>query len=237
DPACDGKFPSLRGDWRDLMGSFDAGPLRTVYSDSLDSRVVTMERGPFCEAFRNALMTTTVQRRMPFIIHYAARGNFYPFFNVAPPDTGSVSPFAEGMYLCVTCPEGTQRITSDEIETETAGTFPGRYRVDEQVGACNEWGLAPLSDEALAPVSASVPTLLIAGGMDYVTPVSWAQLVSSRLSDSRVVVIDYLGHYPDGMANLECLDELIRAFLRAGTTVGLDISCVETMTPPPFTID
>jgi hypothetical protein len=70
--------------------------------------------------------------------------------------------------------------------------------------------------------------------MDYVAPVAWAQEVSSRLSDSRVVVIDYLGHFPEGVANMECLDALILAFLRAGTTVGLDVSCVETMTPPAF---
>jgi pimeloyl-ACP methyl ester carboxylesterase len=237
DPQCDLQFSSLRGEWRDFLASLDAAPVSAVYSDTADTRLVTLERGPFCEALRTLLMTTSMQRRMPFIIHRAAIGDFNPFFEVVSPLSGAVSPFAEGMYLCVTCPEGTQRITSDEIETETAGTFPGRYRVDEQVGACNEWGLTPLSDEALAPVSASIPTLLIAGSMDYVTPVAWAQQVSSRLTDSRVVVIDYLGHYPEGLANMECLDELIRAFLRAGTTAGLDDSCVETMTPPPFVLE
>ena len=70
--------------------------------------------------------------------------------------------------------------------------------------------------------------------MDYVTPVAWAQEVSSHLTDSRVVVIDYLGHYPDGVAHMECLDDMIRAFLRAGTTYQLDVSCVESMLPPPF---
>ncbi|MCI0451141.1 MAG: alpha/beta hydrolase [Candidatus Latescibacteria bacterium] len=237
DPLCDQAFPSLRGEWRDLLASFDAGPVNAIYHDSLDTRLVALERGPFCEGLRTLLMTTPVQRRLPYILHRAAEGDFFPFFSLVSPDSGEASPFAEGMYLCVTCPEGTQRITSDEIEIETAGTFLGRYRVDEQVGACNEWGLPPLSDEALAPVSASIPTLLLAGGMDYVTPVEWAQHVSSRLTDSRVVVIDYLGHYPDGMANMGCLDELIRAFLRAGTTVDLDISCVDTMTPPPFALE
>lgn len=237
DPQCDASFPSLRGECRDLLASFDAGPLGAVYHDSLDTRLVTLERGPFCEALRTLLMTTPMQRRVPFLIHRAARGDFYPFFGVVSPDSGDASPFAEGMYLSVTCPEATQRISIDEIEIETAGTFAGRYRVEEQVGACNEWGLSPLSEEALTPVSASIPTLLIAGGMDYVTPVAWAQQVSSRLTDSRVVVIDYLGHFPDGVANMGCLDDLIRAFLRAGTTVGLDISCVETMTPPPFAVE
>ncbi len=233
DPACGAKFPSLRTEWQTLLDSFEDGPVRAVYTDSLDTRLVTIERGPFCEALRSVMITTPMQRRMPFIIHSAAQGNFYPFFAVAPPDS-SDSPFAEGMYLSVTCPEGTQRITSDDIESETAGTFLGRYRIDQQIGACNQWGTTALSDEELTPVTAAIPTLLMAGGMDCVTPVAWAQQVSSRLSDSRVVVVDYLGHYPDGVANMECFDAVIRAFLRAGTTVGLDVSCIETMTPPPF---
>jgi hypothetical protein len=79
-----------------------------------------------------------------------------------------------------------------------------------------------------------VPTLFIAGGMDYVTPIVWAQQVSSRLTDSRVVVVDHLSHLPDGLANMTCLDVLVLSFLQAGTTVGLDVSCVDAMVPPPF---
>lgn len=234
DPHCGEAFPSLRTEWKNLLARFDAGPVRVVYSDSADTRMVTLERGPFCEAMRGLLTSTTTQRRVPFIIHSAANENFYPFFDPVIPDSAATSPYAEGMYLSVTCPEGTQRTQNDEIDSETAGTFLGRYGVDQQIGACAEWPTVALSDEALQPVTASVPTLLLAGGMDYVTPVAWAQEVSSRLSDSRVVVIDYLGHFPEGVAHMECLDALILTFLKAGTTVGLDVSCVETMTPPPF---
>jgi pimeloyl-ACP methyl ester carboxylesterase len=233
DPSCGGKFPSIRGDWEALLDAFEGGTVSTVYADTVDTRLVTLQRGPFFEALRTMLITTDSQRRVPYIVHHAAQGDFYPFFKLVSPDSSN-SPFAEGMYLCVTCPEGTQRISEDEIVSETAGTFLGRYRVDQQIGACNQWPTDALADETLQPVTASIPTLLIAGGMDYVTPIAWAQEVSSRLSDSRVVVIDYLGHYPDGVTNMECYDTLIRAFLRAGTTVGLDVSCIETMLPPPF---
>ncbi len=233
DPLCGDAFPSIRSDWEALLDAFADGSEGAVYSDTSDTRLVTLQRGPFFEALRTLLITTEYQRGVPYIVHHAAQGDFAPFFSIVSPDSGE-SPFAEGMYLCVTCPEATQRISEDEIESETAGTFLGRYRVDQQAGACKLWPTVALSDDALAPVAASIPTLLIAGGMDYVTPMVWAQEVSSRLSDSRVVVIDYLGHYPDGVANMECYDALILAFLDAGTTVGLDASCVESMLPPPF---
>jgi pimeloyl-ACP methyl ester carboxylesterase len=234
DPDCGGSFPSLRSDWKSLRASFDAGPVKAVYRDSTGVRRVQLERGPFFESLRSLLMTTPVQRRIPFVIHRAAKGDFQPFFGLVPPGAIVHSPLAEGVYLSVVCPEATLRIMADEIDAETAGTFAGRYRVDRQIAACEEWQATALPDEAMQPVSASIPTLLVAGGMDYVTPIAWAREVSSRLSDSRVVVVDHMAHYPDGLAHMECLDALIRAFLRAGTTVGLDASCVETMTPPPF---
>jgi pimeloyl-ACP methyl ester carboxylesterase len=163
DPHCGEAFPSLRTEWKDLLARFEAGPVSVVYTDSADTRMVTLERGPFCEAMRTLLISTTTQRKVPFIIHRAANENFYPFFDAVVPDSGATAPFAEGMYLSVTCPEGTQRIQNDEIDSETAGTFLGRYRVDQQIGACAEWPTVAWSDEALQPVTASVPTLLLAG--------------------------------------------------------------------------
>jgi pimeloyl-ACP methyl ester carboxylesterase len=237
DPSCGGKFSSIRNDWETLQESFEQGSVSVVYSDSLDRRLVTLQRGPFFEAFRTLLLMPATQRQVPRIVHRAAHGDFAPFFKLIPPDSSTTSPFAEGLYLCVTCPEGTQRITADEMESETARTFLGRYRVQNQMEACDVWPTRALSEEVFTPVTANIPTLLLAGGMDYVSPVSWAQEVSSRLTDSRVVVIDYMGHIADGLDNVPCLDALIRAFLSAGTTAGLDASCVEAMTPPPFTVD
>jgi len=237
DPSCGGKYPSIRNDWETLLESFQQGSVSTVYSDSLDRRLVKLERGPFFEAFRTLLLMAATQRQVPRIVHHAARGDFAPFFALVPPDSTTSSPFAEGLYLCITCPEGTQRITADEVASETANTFLGAYRVENQMQACSLWPTAALPDDALTPVTANIPTLFLVGGMDYVAPVAWAQEVSSRLTDSRVVVIDHMGHVADGLSNIECLDALIRSFLSAGTTAGLDASCVETMAPPPFAVD
>ena len=237
DPSCGTKFPSIRNDWETLQDSFERGSVSVVYSDSLDRRLVTLERGPFFEAFRTLLLMPATQRQVPRVVHHAAHGDFAPFFKLIPPDSTTTSPFAEGLYLCVTCPEGTQRISADEMESETARTFLGRYRVENQMEACLAWPTSALPEETFAPLTATIPTLLLAGGMDYVAPVAWSQEVSSRLSDSRVVVVDYMGHLADGLANVGCLDALIRAFLSAGTTAGLDASCVEAMAPPPFTVD
>jgi pimeloyl-ACP methyl ester carboxylesterase len=169
------------------------------------------------------------------LIHHAAQNDFQPFLQLALAGGGGF--IAEGMYLCVTCPEGTMRIAPDEIDRATARTFPGRWRVDQQVGACAAWGLAALPDDDFEPVTSTIPTLFIAGGMDAVTPIAWAQEISSRLTNSLVLVIDHLGHFPDGLEHMECYDAVIAQFFEKGSVVGLDASCFDTMFPPAFTTE
>ena len=236
DPDCGRAFPSLRREWTEVLARLEADPVRIEYVDSTGARMVVIRRGPFCEALRSAMYTTPLQRRIPFIVHQAAQDDFQPFLRMALSGDGAGF-IAEGMYLCVTCPEGTARIAADEVERATARTFLGRWRVDQQVGACVAWGLAPLADDDLRPVSSNVPTLFISGGMDAVTPVAWAQEISSRLTNSLVLVIDHLGHFPDGLEHMECYDAIIAQFFRSGSVAGLDTSCLDAMTPPGFVIE
>lgn len=235
DPDCGRAFPSLRREWTEVLERLDAQAVRTEYVDSTGARMVVIRRGPFCEALRSLMYATPLQRRVPFIIHQAAQDDFQPFLRLAL--SGDGGSLAEGMYLCVTCPEGTARLVPDEIERASARTFLGRWRVDQQAIACAEWGLAPLSDDDLAPVTSDIPTLFVNGGMDGVTPVAWAQEISSRLTNSLVVVIDHLGHFPDGLEHMECYDSVIARFFETGSVVGLDTSCIEGMTPPAFAIE
>lgn len=236
DPACGGAFPSLRREWSELLERLDLAPVHYEYIDSTGAAsLVEIRRGPFCEGLRRLLYAVVTQRRIPFIIHEAAHENFKPFLDAVLPAPGW--PIAEGMYLCVTCPEGTLRIVPDEIDGATANTFSGRWRVDQQIGACVAWGLVPVDEAELAPVSGLIPTLFIAGGMDAVTPVAWAQEISSRLTHSLVLVVDHLSHDPSGLANMECYDRVIAGFFAKGSVVGLDTGCFETMTPPPFVLE
>ncbi len=236
DPDCGRAFPSLRRDWATLLETFDARPtVNAQYHDSTGTRNVALERGPFFDTLAGLLITPATQRRIPLMIHEAAAGNFQPFLDVAlSSDEGA---FAEGMTLSVICREGTAQISPGEIEAATAGTFEGRYLVDRQIAMCSEWGLDAVPESDLRPVTSEIPTLLIAGAMDFVTPVSWAQEVSSRLTHSLVLVIDHMGHLPGGLDHMECFHGVVEQFFKSGSIIGLDTSCFQTMLPPDFQIE
>jgi pimeloyl-ACP methyl ester carboxylesterase len=102
--------------------------------------------------------------------------------------------------------------------------------------ACEHWRVPKVKlDYAQAPLP--TPTLLLAGERDYVTPVAWAQRVAEQLPNGRLLTVPWLGHVPDGLDNMDCLDGLVAAFLEAPDSKRLDTTCIGTMHPPPFAID
>jgi pimeloyl-ACP methyl ester carboxylesterase len=226
DPVCHQAIPDPAADIAMLRRKFGAGRVTAAFQ----GRPVAIESGPFWEAVRGQLMTTVSQRRVPWLLHQAAHGNFEPFLTATAgkPDDGW-----NGLLLSVSCPEDTLRISSSELVPLTRTVF-GVYRVKRQIAACTAWGVAARGRLRSEFVDSDAPVLLMAGDMDAVTPVQWGRDVAAHLPHSRLVVIPELGHFPDGLSHMECYDQIIARFFESPGVGGLDLSCVETMHPPQF---
>lgn len=234
DAPCHAAFPQLRQEWTQVLERLDNGPIETTFTSKEGVSEVNIERGAFGEAFRSHLLTTPGQRKMPYVIHQMAAGNFQPFLASLMPLEGSE--IAGGMYLSVMCAEDSLRITPEERTERSAGTFLGTYRVDEQINACREWGATALPDAQFPALTSDVPVLLMAGSMDYVTPDRWASEIARGLPNGRVIVFEGLGHFPIGLDGMECYDRLIADFFEQGSAAALDPGCKAGMKPPPFVL-
>ena len=242
DPACSAAYPDLAGDWRRLLGRLDQGPIPVTARDENGEATWTgtLERGPFGEAFREILASTGSQLRAPGIIHAAASGDFGPLFAELGTGSAGDDPFSLGLYFSVACAEGTARIDLETIDGIVAGTFLGRHRVDQQLGACAQWPTAEPPAEIFEPVEADVPVLLLAGDRDYVTPPAWAHQVARTLPRARVLVMPYGGHYywdwgADSDAG-DCFDQLTEQFWDDPDPDHLDTGCLENVEHPPFEV-
>ena len=100
-------------------------------------------------------------------------------------------------------------------------THRGRYLVDEYRRACAQWPAARITPEFATPVKSAVPTLLISGYFDPVTPPSFADAVARTLTVSRRVVS------PDGAHGSVdgCPKEAALFVLRTGTLDGMPDVC------------
>ncbi len=135
------------------------------------------------------------------------------------------------MLLSVTCGEDLSRITDDEILRFTLGTFLGDDRIRQQMDVCEFWPKSDIPENFGDPVSVGVPTLLLSGTMDPVTPPIWGTKAASHLPNSLHLVVPGAHGVGGG-----CIRSIEKQFLESGLINNLDISCLDFIESIPFKI-
>lgn len=98
-------------------------------------------------------------------------------------------------------------------------------------GICDVWDVPAVDSPDRAPVHSGVPTLLLAGEYDPVTPLAWAELAAETLTDVQVYEFPGAGH--GVFRTSSCARSMIAAFLE-DPTAAVDAGCIATMPPPDF---
>ena len=80
------------------------------------------------------------------------------------------------------------------------------------------------------PVESSIPTLLLAGAYDPITPSGFAEAVAPGFSAGQIVVLPHAGH---GVITDDCGVEIALGFLDAPDN-AVDTGCVAGSTQPPW---
>jgi pimeloyl-ACP methyl ester carboxylesterase len=241
DASCGRAFPRLGEELAQVLSRLEREPASAEVDDPQTGRPVrvTLSRDVFAEDLRFLLYTADSAAAFPFVVHRAFEGDFRPFVRVALRwETALRSILAFGMHLSVTCAEDVPFLPPEEgIAAAVAGTHLGDFRVRQQLAACREWPRGEIPAAYHEPVTAQVPTLLVSGELDPVTPPSWAEQVAARLPQSLHLVLAEGHHGPGGLSHPDCLVGLVADFLERGTAEGLDTSCVSRMKRPPFITD
>lgn len=234
--ACHEAFPDLEDDWQRTLARFERGPVTAEVRHPRTGEVetVTITKGVFADGIRHILYNVQQSAVLPRLIHAAARGDFSIFAHRELQQTlGFAGLLSMGVFLTVTCSEDLVFLTEDEIQRETEGTFLGDYRIRRQLAACEIWGRGAVADDFADPIRVSTPTLLLSGEHDTATPPAGAEWVARHLPNAVHVVFPNQSH---GFANPPCEMRLITEFIVAGSTDGLDTSCVTRTRRPPFQI-
>jgi pimeloyl-ACP methyl ester carboxylesterase len=235
DEQCFRTFPALQEELATVLANLRDQPIPVTFSHPETDSLLQGSIDPFSFAtvLWEALMARTTSRRVPLIIHRAAAGDFEPFLSIAVAPAAASMPYYEGMHLSVTCPDETLHIGLDEIEQEHVGTFIPSDRAARHVRACEVWEVEPSPLEALEPVKVDVPTLLVSGYMDPVTPPRWAEDVARFLPRSVHIVIRHMSHSLDN----DCVDMLADSFF-AHPTAHIEVHpCVTDLAPLPFALE
>jgi pimeloyl-ACP methyl ester carboxylesterase len=239
DPVASADYPNLRQDFEDVLARLRQGPVSLTLLNPLTDAPQTVTFGyyPFVAGIRSMLYSNATRIWVPLFIFAAARGDFSPAaeYTVAYMHDNNEL-YADGMYLCVECSENVSRMDLGEAYAQAAGTFMETYRVDQQKLACNLWPRADIAESYFHPALLDIPTLLLTGEDDPVTPPLYADIIAGFMVNSLRVIVPHWAHgfSPDTTWWKDGFDEVALQFVRQASVEGLDPSCVQSYVRPPF---
>jgi pimeloyl-ACP methyl ester carboxylesterase len=235
DDNCNRTFPTVDADFRRLLARLEKeSPVMTLPAGpSRPAAAITVTRGLFAEAFRNVLYTPEGSAQAPKLIRQLLGGDDRGITETALSGRTVLGGerLAAGFFLSVTCTEDIPYLSKD-ADQMAAGTFGGTYRLQQQRAACQEWPRGTVSKDHRRAATSTIPTLLLSGELDPVTPPAGGDEVARLLSRGRHVVIRNNGH-PIGNAE-KCIGQMIAAFLERGSADDLATGCAADVPAPPF---
>lgn len=234
DSECAAAYPDLERRFFDVVDQLEASAVTLPVQDIASGRTVN---APFSgtdligNTFQ-ALYSDAAIAVLPAMIDQLEQGQTEILSLLASNSLANVSFTSLGMYLSVQCHEEAVFTTLAAIE-EGRAAYPvigdalsGASIVgDFLLEACSVWpagAAAPIENEA---VTSNIPTLVLAGEYDPITPPRWGLGVAANLERSTFVEVPGLGH---GATLADCPRGVMLSFLDApGDTP--EVACVATM--------
>jgi len=236
DAACKERFGDPAETYRALLERLTASPVNVTLPDPTTGMPTTVEIGRLHLGMVLRLSTYSSEQAalLPLALHLAQHSdNFAPLagqFLLTLRKYDEIAAF--GMHNSVICAEDAPRFDTAPVDrAKIEATFMSTTQIDALQIVCEHWPRGPVDPDFHDPLESRIPTLLLSGGNDPVTPPANGELAKAGLSESLHLVLPDLGH---GQIGAPCMDRVMADFLRLGSVKGLDTSCTKRAKPTPF---
>lgn len=233
DTACRERFGDVYADLYALRDRLREKPLPVSLRDpqSFAALAPTLDADTFSGLVRLYAYAPETAALLPLAIHEAAAGNAAPLMGQASQITADLgATLTSGMGLSVICAEDADLLQSQPQDAALIlGDFAAALRAQ-----CEIWPRGKRPADFHTALQSDVPSLLLSGQYDPVTPPRYGEQVAKGLRRSRHLVAPGQGHNVIGRG---CLPRLLARFIDTLETDALDAGCVAAMGATPFFLD
>jgi pimeloyl-ACP methyl ester carboxylesterase len=244
DQTCAQAYPNLEMQFQELVQKLNAAPvdLEMIYPGTNETFTLSINGGMLIswmveDAFYGPAYPAFKTAYLPLLIDQLSQGEMgllYPQASDYVSRWGSDA-FSWGLYFAINCQDDAAS-TSLETVSGLAADYPeldGYIRHWDELVICDAWGLAPAPPLASEPVTSDLPTLVLAGSYDPITPPEWSRMATANLSNRTFVEFPAAGHSVP--KDNPCAVQIIRAFLD-NPNAKLDLGCVDNAPRPRFVL-
>jgi pimeloyl-ACP methyl ester carboxylesterase len=232
---CAAAYPQLQQDLDALRRQFGSQTLLLTMDDPNSGLPLKIEfnRSMLNASLRFLSYSAAQASLLPTLIHRAAQGALAPLAAQTIMTARLVGDqLASGMQNSVICSEDVPFFAVSDIERAAISrTYQGVDQLDALREICKLWPRGPVDADLHSPLKSDIPTLLLSGEADPVTPPGDAERAARGLAHHRHLILSGEGH---GQVATGCIPRLMAEFLDAAAPAMLDATCLERHMPAPF---
>ena len=243
DPACSQAYPELETVFYELVNQLNVSPVTFPVTQPITDETydMLMSGDGLIGFLIKSLYSTELIPLLPKIIFDIRDGNYDTLALFEGSFLVDMEFVSTGMQYSVQCGEEVHFSTPGEFAAaaeaypEIQNLLDSSLSLGEPIFTiCEIWGAKEADPIENEPVSSSIPTLVLAGEYDPVTPPAWGKMVTETLSNSFYYEFPGVGHGVS-VSGEECSLSIALAFLDDPTTEP-DGLCVADMSCPAFIV-
>ena len=229
---CQQAYPDLEQEFKAVIARLAKAPAKVNIAHprlGIQTQFV-ISKAKLLGNIRMQLYSVTTRSLVPLVIHQAYLGNYMPLAGLVAQSEGGQGIYL-GLLFNITCNEDFPRISAADFEQDANNNFG---EGDSHFGfkmVCPIWPQYRPSEDFYQTVTADIPTLILSGNLDPVTPPSNGDYSAKSLPDSHHIVIENAAHT---VAMTTCASDIINEFLTSLKTKELDESCLEDIPTESF---
>jgi pimeloyl-ACP methyl ester carboxylesterase len=232
EPACVKAFGDPYADLAQLRARIDQHPSVVTYRDPATNewRTRTLSESILAAVVRLFTYSPLTAALLPLTLHQALTGDYAPLMGQARLIGGTLGrQITGGMQWAVLCTEDAPFLKPDP---EAKGTLLGARFVAELQRQCAGWPRGRLPKDFHQPLHTDIPTLILEGEDDPITPPRYGREVLAQLGDARLLIARGQGHY---VMAAGCMPRLVEKFIADLQPKALNARCLNALRPtPPF---
>ncbi len=230
--SCAEAFPNLGQQYQDLVSKLVQQPQTFSVRDpkTFERKDFLLTASKLGNTIRTAMYSTTSRRILPLMIDKAAKGDLAPLAGLA-----SILSGQGGMYIGLTfnilCSEDMPRASEELLAKDAANPFISDRQTRIFKQACSVWPRYKVEASFADPVVSDIPTFILSGHLDPVTPPEWGDLAAETLANARHFVVKNGAHTPIATS---CANKLAAEFIESLDLKAIDDSCLQDESKPLF---
>jgi pimeloyl-ACP methyl ester carboxylesterase len=241
DERCSTAFPDLRVVFSETVDQLNQEPANIEVVNSLTGERydTVLDGDDLMGLLFQLLYEADVIPSLPKLIYDASGGNYDLIALVYGALLAQQEVTSHGMYFSVQCHDEFAFNSLEQFETAvTDHSDLAQLFEDSMVGklgflVCEFWGAGQAEAIENEPVTSDIPTLILAGEYDPITPPAWGQQAAKTLENSYFFEYPGLGHA--ATLSGDCPREMMMAFVDDPAKAPDDV-CLAAMGPPQWIV-